>query len=77
MWAGPTGRPPGHISRFSFKRNVMEPVVAGIILAAFGAALVIVCVVLVRRWNRENRVKYPERFSGSHRFFEINRRPRR
>lgn len=55
----------------------MDPVAAGIIMAVVGAALVILCVLLVRRWNRENRAKYPERFSGSHRFFEINRRPRR
>lgn len=55
----------------------MDPVAAGIVLAVVGMALVILCAELVRRWSRENRAKYPERFSGSHRFFEINREPRR
>jgi uncharacterized membrane protein YjjB (DUF3815 family) len=46
--------------------------------ALFLAALIPgVAAHLVRRWNRENREKYPERFSGSRRFFEINREPRR
>ncbi|SLK00956.1 hypothetical protein [Arthrobacter sp. P2b] len=55
----------------------MDAVTAGIVLAMVGVALVILCAALVRRWNRENRAKYPERFSGSHGSFEINREPRR
>ncbi|WP_406636961.1 hypothetical protein [Pseudarthrobacter quantipunctorum] len=55
----------------------MNPVAAGIVLAVVGMALVILCAALVRRWSRENRAKYPERFSGPRRFFAINREPRR
>jgi hypothetical protein len=51
----------------------MDPLVLAVI--ALGVALLALSVVLVRRWNRKNRVKYPERISN--RFFEINRAPRR
>lgn len=55
----------------------MDPVTAWIILIVVGVVLLTLSVVLIRRWNRENRAKYPERFSGSRRFLEINRAPRR
>lgn len=55
----------------------MDPATAWIVAIAALVLVVILSVMLIRRWNRENRAKYPERFSGSHRFFEINREPRR
>jgi heme/copper-type cytochrome/quinol oxidase subunit 2 len=55
----------------------MDPVTAWIIVVVVGVVLLALAAVLVRRWNRENRAKYPERFSGPRRFLEINRAPRR
>lgn len=52
----------------------MDPVLAGILLALLGVAVIALSIALIRRWNRENRAKYPERVSPK--FFEINREPR-
>ncbi|GAA1756482.1 hypothetical protein GCM10009712_01770 [Pseudarthrobacter sulfonivorans] len=54
----------------------MDPVTAWIVAVASLVVVVILSKMLIRRWNRENRAKYPKRFSGSHRFIEINRAPR-
>ena len=51
----------------------MDPLVLAVIV--LGVALAVLSMVLVRRWNRQNRVKYPDRISNK--FFEINRTPRR
>lgn len=53
----------------------MDPVTAWVVAVALGVVLAIVCIMLVRRWNRENRAKYPERHTPG-KFFEINRTPR-
>jgi hypothetical protein len=53
----------------------MDPVTAWIVAAGALAVVVSLSVMLISRWNRENRAKYPERFSGPTRFFEINREP--
>ena len=45
-----------------------------VLLVVVGVVLVILTTVLVRKWNRENRAKYPERVTGK--FFQINRQPR-
>ena len=52
----------------------MEPVTAGVIVTVVGVALIALSVALIRRWNRENRRRYPDRVSS--RRFEINRKPR-
>lgn len=53
----------------------MDPVMAWILVIVVGLYLAVLTVILVRRWNRENREKYPDRYNG--RFFQINRTPRR
>ena len=52
----------------------MEPVTAGGVGTVVGVALIALGVFLTRRWNRENRRRYPDRVSS--RRFEINRKPR-
>lgn len=46
-----------------------------VLVVVVGVALAILVTVLVRKWNRENRERYPDRVSNK--FFEINRQPRR
>ena len=53
----------------------MDPVTAWIIVIVVGVVLLALSVVLVRRWNRENKEKYPDRHTPG-KFFEINREPR-
>jgi len=53
----------------------MDPATIGITIAvAVGIYLAILSAILIRRWNRENREKYPDRFPSG-KFFEINRKP--
>jgi hypothetical protein len=53
----------------------MDPATIGITIAvAVGIYLAILSAILIRRWNRENRAKYPDRFSSG-KLFEINRKP--
>lgn len=53
----------------------MDPVTAWIGAVALGVVLLSVCIMLVRRWGRENRRKYPDRHTPG-KLFEINRQPR-
>lgn len=39
----------------------MDPITAWVIIIIVGLFLAALAVVLVRRWNRENRAKYPDR----------------
>jgi hypothetical protein len=52
----------------------MEPTWLIVAAAIAGVVARALMVVLVRRWNRENRRRYPDRVSS--RRFEINRNPR-
>lgn len=52
----------------------MEPITAWIIVAVVGVALAALATVLVRRWNKQNAKRYPDRVSS--RRFAINREPR-
>lgn len=52
----------------------MDPATAWMVAIVGLVITVVLSVALVRRWNRENRRRYPERVSS--RFFEINRKPR-
>ena len=52
----------------------MDPTAWIVLAVAIGVVLAVLVTVLVRKWNRENRERYPERVSNK--FFEINREPR-
>lgn len=52
----------------------MDSVTAWMVAIIGLVTTVVLTAALVRRWNRENRRRYPERASS--RFFEINRKPR-
>ncbi|MEV4988446.1 hypothetical protein [Pseudarthrobacter sp. LMD1-1-1.1] len=54
----------------------MDPMTAWTVVIVAGVALLILLVVLVRKWDRENRAKYPDRFPPG-KLFGIDRTPRR
>lgn len=45
-----------------------------VLVVVLGIALAVLSAVLVKRWDKRNRSRYPER--GSHKFFEMNREKR-